>query len=95
MGAATRFAYTLESMTAPVPPIHETVVDGITTFWAETPPPLTAVLTFRVGTWDEALLDRGITHLVEHLALYALRNVEHPYNGHTAGSILTIWPSGP
>ncbi len=50
-------------------------------FWAEGPPPLTAALTFRVGAIDESIPTRGITHMVEHLALQRLARQAYSYNG--------------
>lgn len=48
----------------------ETEVNGIRTFVADTPGPLCAELLLRVGHADETFTTRGITHLVEHLALF-------------------------
>jgi predicted Zn-dependent peptidase len=76
------------------PPIHESRTAGVTTFRVEAPGPLTATLAFRVGHWDESVLDRGITHLVEHLALHPLRGVEHPYNGAVSGDTMMFLASG-
>lgn len=45
------------------------VIDGVPVFHLEGPGPLLAVLMFRVGLADETLPTRGITHVVEHLAL--------------------------
>jgi zinc protease len=52
-------------------PIHETVVDGVQTFWADDDDdePFEAKLLFRVGRADESLLTSGVSHLIEHLAL--------------------------
>jgi zinc protease len=52
-------------------PTERTEVDGIPTFWAAAPGPFTAALQFRAGVADETLHTRGITHLIEHLALFA------------------------
>jgi hypothetical protein len=56
---------------------HRMDVDGVPVFWAEGTPQLGASLSFRVGTADEEFTHTGITHLVEHLALYRLRAVGH------------------
>jgi zinc protease len=45
-------------------------LDGIPVFWASAPEPVSAALIFRVGRADETLPTAGITHLVEHLALF-------------------------
>lgn len=79
---------------AVTPALHETVVDGIQTFWVDTGPPFVATLMFRVGIADEALAERGITHLVEHLALSPLRDVAHPFNGSVAIDMTTFWAAG-
>ena len=54
---------------------------GLPVFFEEGPEPAMASLVFRVGVCDEAPPERGITHLVEHLALFPLGTREHPYNG--------------
>ncbi|MGI8330123.1 hypothetical protein ACRYCC_09155 [Actinomadura scrupuli] len=56
-------------------------VAGIPTFWSEGQGPLKAGLIFRVGHADETLATRGITHLVEHLALHPIGQPAHHYNG--------------
>lgn len=55
-------------------------IDGIPTFSIDGPRPFTAILSFRVGSYDERLPIRGITHLTEHLALYPRRTTEINYN---------------
>jgi hypothetical protein len=82
------------TMQSGVPPVHEENRGGLPLFWVEGPPPLTAALAFRVGFWDESLLNRGITHLVEHLALHPLRDREHTFNGLVGGTAMTFWASG-
>ena len=47
-------------------------VDGVPVFWTESGDEMLAGLVFRVGRADESLARGGITHLVEHLALYPL-----------------------
>ena len=49
---------------------ERTTVDGVPVFWLSVPGPLRAMLIFRVGVIDETLPARGITHLVEHLAMF-------------------------
>jgi len=82
------------TMTTEIPTIHETVVDGVQTFWTQAGPPFTATLTFRVGIADERLVERGITHLVEHLAMSPLREVTHPYNGGVGMDATSMWAAG-
>lgn len=47
------------------------------------PGPLHAGLIFRVGRADETLALSGITHLVEHLALFGYGLTDYHYNGAT------------
>src|SRR5687767_3382181 len=54
---------------------------GLPVWWADVPGSFFASLMFRVGQADEALATRGLTHLVEHLALFALGRRDHPFNG--------------
>ena len=54
---------------------------GIPVWWRETGGPFWAAMIFRVGQADEPLSMRGITHLVEHLALFPLGRRDHEYNG--------------
>jgi zinc protease len=58
-------------------------VDGdVPVFWTESGDQLTAGLVFRVGRADEVLARGGITHLIEHLALYPLgASARMDYNG--------------
>lgn len=85
---------TITTGTADLPVIHETVVDGIQTFWVDAGPPFVATLMFRVGVADETLAARGITHLVEHLALSPLRAVAHPFNGSVTHDVTIFWAAG-
>lgn len=55
-------------------------MDGIPVWWAPAPGPLMATLGFRVGAADEPFAQRGITHLVEHLALFPLGRQRYHYN---------------
>ena len=61
--------------------IYETEVDGVPTLWTPGQGPMTAILSFRVGVADEPVPRRGITHLVEHLALGPLGNPDFDHNG--------------
>ena len=78
-----------------LPQIHETRLDGVRTVWVETDGPLSAVLMFRVGMVDETPTTRGITHLVEHLALASLHTVAHPYQGTTELTHTVFSAAGP
>ena len=61
--------------------ITATEVDGVPTFWVDAPGPYTALLSFRVGSADEPASMRGISHLVEHLALGPLGIQDYDHNG--------------
>jgi zinc protease len=63
--------------------IERTEVGGVPVLLAPTTGPTRAGLAFRVGFVDEPLSRRGITHLVEHLALHAAGIADHHYNGAT------------
>ena len=52
--------------------VHRTEVDGVPVFWADGPGNAVGQLVFRVGQADEPLPLRGMTHLIEHLALASL-----------------------
>jgi hypothetical protein len=54
---------------------------GIPVFWQDAPLPFTASLLFRVGRADETFVSAGITHLVEHLSIFALGKVPVVHNG--------------
>lgn len=58
-------------------------VDGVPTLLAPTTGPMHAGLAFRVGFADEPLAKRGITHLIEHLALHSFGVADYHYNGAT------------
>ncbi|WP_106397707.1 peptidase M16 family protein [Actinocorallia populi] len=60
--------------------ITRTDVGGVPAYWTDGPE-YRAALMFRVGRADETLARSGITHLVEHLALYELGGVERHFNG--------------
>jgi zinc protease len=70
-------------MTTPAEPVALTItqVDGVPTIWAPVPGPLRAALMLRVGTSDETLLTHGITHLLEHLALFGVGRPGDHSNG--------------
>ena len=68
---------------AAAPAMHLTEVHGIPTLFAYAPGPMRAGLVFRVGTADETLARAGVTHLVEHLALYRHGLAGYHYNGAT------------
>nr|WP_284289957.1 hypothetical protein [Angustibacter aerolatus] len=63
------------------PALRRDEVDGVPTFWVPAEGPLRASLVFRTGQADEPLPRRGLTHLVEHLALHGRDSVRRPVNG--------------
>lgn len=67
--------------------IQEVVVDGVPVFLtAGSSGRCHAALMFRAGVVDELLHRRGITHLVEHLALSTLGDRVYDYNGFVDGA---------
>jgi hypothetical protein len=74
--------------------VERTELDGVPVLWVDAPPPYVAALHFRVGYADERLPFRGITHLVEHLAIFAAGVVRHEYNGFVAHTDTVIWAAG-
>jgi zinc protease len=74
--------------------VQRTTIDGIPVFWADVPGPFTAGMIFGVGMADEAPADRGVTHLVEHLALPTgpVQGVE--FNGTVSPVSTWFWAAG-
>jgi zinc protease len=65
--------------------IERQTIDGIPIWYCPSEGPTSACLMFRVGHTDELLPSRGITHLVEHLALWQLGQLAFSSNGHVDG----------
>src|SRR5262245_37549887 len=58
-----------------------TEIDGVPVFWRDEGEDFAvASIMFRVGTADETLVMRGVTHLIEHVALDFGRR-RYPFNG--------------
>ena len=77
------------------PPIHREVRDGVPVFWTPEAPRLVGALMFRVGCSDETITTRGITHIVEHLALYKFGfEPAQEQNGSVDGITTLFWASG-
>jgi predicted Zn-dependent peptidase len=74
--------------------IQQTVIDGVPVLFSPRPGPLSAGLVFRVGQADEILPNRGITHLVEHLALHHHGLSDYHYNGSTGQAYTDFSMSG-
>jgi zinc protease len=85
-------------LVAPKPEIDGIVhgeVDGVPAFWPrKRTGPAAGMLMFRVGQADETLPQRGITHLVEHLALVPSGLPPHGFNGQTGPTTTTFAISG-
>lgn len=71
----------LRSMEADEARFHRDVIAGIPTHWVAMPGPTTVCLMFRVGRCDEYIATSGLTHLVEHLALWGLSEERLEFNG--------------
>jgi hypothetical protein len=62
--------------------LRRDVIDGVPVFWTpSTSARYAGALHFRVGISDETVRTRGITHLVEHLALFRGGERSFPFNG--------------
>lgn len=66
-----------------LPEVHHTEVDGIPVYWYAGTGRLSASLVFGVGLAHETFLETGITHLVEHLAMRAVRTSRYENNAST------------
>lgn len=78
----------------PVHAVTRTDIDGVPVYWVDGPPPLSAVLMFRVGIRDESFPQRGITHLVEHLAMSRLGRLPHDHNAGVDVAVTTFEAAG-
>jgi zinc protease len=74
--------------------ITQREVDGVPVLTAKVDGPLRAALLFRVGQADEVLPRRGITHLVEHLALTNTDRGPHAFNGVTGDLVTSFVVAG-
>jgi predicted Zn-dependent peptidase len=74
---------------------HRSVVDGVPVYSNDATTTLpTIALIFRVGFVDEGFGQRGVTHLVEHLALHNLRGAAYSFNGHVGATTTVFTASG-
>lgn len=74
--------------------IEQTVIEGIPTLVAPASGPLRGGISFRVGHADETLARSGITHLIEHLALFRHGMADYHYNGATAPTVTHFYSQG-
>jgi len=66
--------------------VQRSVRDGIPVYWVPRAPRLTGALMFRAGRCDETAMTGGVSHLVEHLALFGLgANQPYSFNGRVDG----------
>jgi zinc protease len=72
--------------------IQQSEVDGLPVLTAPTDGPSCAGLVFRVGRADESLARSGVTHLLEHLALFRVGLTDYHYNAST-GAVVTSFHS--
>jgi hypothetical protein len=63
-------------------------------YTVEAPGPRRAVLAFRVGRADEKLAWAGLTHLVEHLALFPFKEQPYAYGGQVEGARTLFYVQG-
>jgi hypothetical protein len=68
--------------------------DGLPVLWSPVAGPAMASLIFRAGFADETLATRGVTHLVEHLALFPLGRRAYEYNGRVEDAYTLFWARG-
>jgi predicted Zn-dependent peptidase len=61
--------------------VEQREIGGVPAFVTDSPGPLRGGIVFRVGQADESLPERGLTHLVEHLAFAPL--TEHRFTSGT------------
>ncbi len=73
---------------------RRTELAGIPVWWADAPGEFFCSLMFRAGLADETLATCGITHLVEHLSLFALGRRSHPFNGFVDDARCVFYASG-
>ena len=77
-----------------LPLVHETDIDGVRAFWGQVPGPFRAGLVLRAGSADEPLAVSGVTHLLEHLALFGLTGPGDHANGQVDQTITAFHRSG-
>lgn len=71
-----------------------TVIDGVPLYsWASRGQSTIAIM-FRVGRADEVFGKMGISHVVEHLALHAVRRAPYPFNGQVSAATTVFTATG-
>ncbi|OJF11698.1 peptidase M16 family protein [Couchioplanes caeruleus] len=74
--------------------IARTEIGGVPVLHGPSTGPARAGLVFRVGFADEPMARRGITHLIEHLALSPLGLADFHYNGSTGTEYTSFHMTG-
>ncbi|MEU1839441.1 insulinase family protein [Micromonospora chersina] len=69
-------------------------VDGVPALFVKAGGPVRAGLVFRVGRVDEPLPLAGVTHLVEHLALYRHGLMDHHANASVGSTVSHFYTAG-
>src|SRR5262245_61463032 len=79
-----------------IPELQRSEVGGVPVYWEAGMPDtqFSAGLLFRVGFSDETLRTRGLTHLVEHLALPAASRSAVDFGGEVDGTTTLFWFAG-
>jgi hypothetical protein len=78
----------------PKPQLEQSTLGSLPVIRGDGAPRLSAGLVFRVGTVDETLPVRGITHLVEHLTLSQLGSQNYDFNAQVGPTTTTFYASG-
>jgi hypothetical protein len=73
---------------------HRTLVDGVPVYWLPSAGESTITIMFRVGRVDEAFAHMGVTHVIEHLALNAVRHERCAFNGRVSRSFTEFMATG-
>jgi predicted Zn-dependent peptidase len=84
---------TQQLATAAGRPINREEREGLCVYWTDTGGPFRAMVAFRVGFADEPLPLRGISHLVEHLAITPKRRL-YTFNGWAGMTNTGFWAEG-
>ena len=69
-------------------------IGGIPAYVIRQPGPVRAALIFRVGRADESVPTAGLTHLVEHLALFPFGQQNYGFNGQVDPIGTVFWVEG-
>jgi zinc protease len=73
---------------------QRTLVDGVPVYWSPYDGQPIITIVFRVGRVDEDFGQMGITHVVEHLTLNALRGASYAFNGQVTPTTTSFTATG-